>query len=79
MDAKNNPPEKAEDTSAKLSPEELKALKAAQKRYFFYALIAGLVLLVLGVYAGQNFARSTSGDMMPVTTVSDHFHGVSEC
>ncbi|MDY5584903.1 MAG: hypothetical protein SPG61_03835 [Arcanobacterium sp.] len=41
-----------------LSPEDVKRLKAAQKRNFIFALIFGVILLVLGYFAGGNVRKA---------------------
>lgn len=62
--AETDPADKNEDELAlsesfpgALSPEDVKRLKAAQKRNFIFAAIFGILLLVLGYFAGGNMRK----------------------
>ncbi|QRV02800.1 hypothetical protein JTE88_03465 [Arcanobacterium phocisimile] len=79
MKLNENSQEKDVNTGTGLSEDELATLKAAQKKYFFLALIAGLILLVLGIIAGQNFAHSTSSEVEQGSSIAIEILGEQLC
>ncbi len=61
--------ESTPDSPSGLSPEEIKKLKVAQKRNVIFAIIGGLILAVLGFYAGQNLRDNQTDDSLVMVEV----------
>lgn len=65
------------DSPSGLSPEEIKKLKAAQKRNVIFAIIGGLILAVLGFFAGQNLRDNQTDDSLMVVDIVAEY-GIEE-
>ncbi|MFY9262818.1 MAG: hypothetical protein GX483_06030 [Actinomycetaceae bacterium] len=63
MSGPEKPDEKPSPTKG-LTEEELAKLKAAQRRNMILAVIGGLILAVLGWFAGQNMRGDDNGMAM---------------
>ena len=58
----DTPDSAADQPQSGITPEQLAQLKAAQKRRMIFAAIAGIILLVLGYFAGQNFRQQRDSE-----------------
>ncbi len=69
----DTPDSAADQPQSGITPEQLAQLKAAQKRRMIFAAIAGIILLVLGYFAGQNFRQQRDSEpaSMSVSFVDD--------
>lgn len=62
-------PEHIEEKT-KLTPEEIAELKRISRRRFIIAVVAGIVFLVLGYFAGQNVKNKNEPESSGVVSVS---------
>ena len=69
----DTPDSAADQPQSGITPEQLAQLKADQKRRMIFAAIAGIILLVLGYFAGQNFRQQRDSEPagMSVSFVDD--------